>query len=193
MRGDRLIQATARIIQDAVVGVRRRRGLRRPRRRRRLRGRRRPRDVAEEVAKRDLRALRRDRGRLLRARGPRARLRPDGGPQGRAAGHPARGRSRSASRAAARRAFAHYGEAVAVATEMKQFAKREPGLALRDRPPHRLTPAPRWPAPCRVPTVYWRFEQACFRGGVQFPTGGDSPRPRGSQPRVDPVELRDRP
>jgi diguanylate cyclase (GGDEF)-like protein len=27
----------------------------------------------------------------------------------------------------ARRAFAHYGEAVAVATEMKQFAKREPG------------------------------------------------------------------
>jgi GGDEF domain-containing protein len=25
------------------------------------------------------------------------------------------------------RAFAHYGEAVAVATEMKQFAKREPG------------------------------------------------------------------
>jgi hypothetical protein len=24
------------------------------------------------------------------------------------------------------RAFAHYGEAVAVATEMKQFAKREP-------------------------------------------------------------------
>jgi diguanylate cyclase (GGDEF)-like protein len=26
-----------------------------------------------------------------------------------------------------RRAFAHYGEAVAVATEMKQFAKREPG------------------------------------------------------------------
>jgi hypothetical protein len=27
----------------------------------------------------------------------------------------------------ARRAFAHYGEAVSVATEMKQFAKREPG------------------------------------------------------------------
>ena len=26
-----------------------------------------------------------------------------------------------------RRAFAHYGEAVAVATEMKQFAKREGG------------------------------------------------------------------
>ena len=33
-----------------------------------------------------------------------------------------------------RRAFAHYGEAVAVATEMKQFAKREPGSHLRDRP-----------------------------------------------------------
>ena len=35
--------------------------------------------------------------------------------------------SRSASRRTARRAFAHYGEAVAVATEMKQFAKRDGG------------------------------------------------------------------
>ena len=38
----------------------------------------------------------------------------------------------------ARRPFAHYGEAVAVATEMKQFAKREAGLVLRRRPAYPL-------------------------------------------------------
>lgn len=35
--------------------------------------------------------------------------------------------------------------------------------------------------------------KACFRGGVQLPTGGDSPRPCASHVRVDPVRFRDRP
>ena len=48
--------------------------------------------------------------------------------------------SRSGSRRRHVRTFAHYGEAVAVATEMKQFAKRDGGLLLRGRPPQaRLT------------------------------------------------------
>ena len=84
-------------------------------------------EVAEDVAKRICDAFDAARGGVLRARGPRARLRADRGSQGRDAGHPARGASRSASRRARGAPFAHYGEAVAVATEMKQFAKRDAG------------------------------------------------------------------
>ena len=87
-----------------------------------------------------------------------------------------------------RRRFAHYGEAVAVATEMKSFAKRDPGLELRGRPPHRLTD-PERPSPAGPPIL----GAACSRGGAQLPTGGDSPRPRARHARVDPVRLRDRP
>ena len=91
VRGDRLIQATARIIQDAVVEFDGAEGfvghvggddfvaVVSP-------------EVAEQVARRDLREVRREPRRSSTSRGPRARLRPDGGPQGRDAGHPARGR-----------------------------------------------------------------------------------------------------
>ena len=83
VRGDRLIQATARIIQDAVVEFGRGRRVRRPRGRRRLRRRRRPRDRRAGRAA-DRERFDETRVELLRARGPRARVRPDGGPQGRA-------------------------------------------------------------------------------------------------------------
>ena len=138
VRGDRLIQATARIIQDAVVRVRSGRGLRRPRGRRRLRGRGEPR-------------RRRRRSRSASA---------SGSTRSRSGFYESedldRGFIRMEDRkgvmqdvplvaisvgiaTTARRAFAHYGEAVAVATEMKQFAKRDGGSSLRDRPPRPLT------------------------------------------------------
>ena len=89
-----------------------------------------------------------------------------------------------------RRAFAHYGEAVAVATEMKQFAKRDGGSSYAvDRRAPTSRGLSRDPQAHR--SVYWA--KACFRGGVRFPTGGDSPRPLASHARVDPVRFRDRP
>ena len=125
VRGDRLIQATARIIQDAVVGHDGAHGfvghvggddfvvVVSP-------------EVAEATRQGDLRRLRRRALGVLRARGPRARLRAHRGSEGRAAGHPV-GAHLVGIASSARRPFDHYGEAVAVATEMKQFAKREPG------------------------------------------------------------------
>ena len=89
VRGDRLIQSTARIIQDAVVEFDGAQGFvghvggddfvawSRP-------GGRRGRREA------DLRGLRVREDRVLRARGPRARVRAHRGPEGRDAGHPAR-------------------------------------------------------------------------------------------------------
>ena len=85
-----------------------------------------------------------------------------------------------------KRRFAHYGEAVAVATEMKSFAKRDLGSSYAvDRRRRRI-------AALRPTSLYWVAE-TCSRGGAQLPTGGDSPRPRARHARVDPVQLRDRP
>ena len=60
--------------------------------------------------------------------GSRAGIRAGGRSQGRPTRHPARGHL-GRDRQHHRRQFAHYGEAVAVATEMKSFAKREPARA----------------------------------------------------------------
>ena len=192
VRGDRLIQSTARIIQDSVVmndgtdgfvghvggddfvAIVDRRS--------------RPSGSHARSASGSTRGPHR----VLRARRPRARLRPDRGPQGRAAAHPAR-RRLGRHRDEPRRRFAHYGEAVAVATEMKQFAKREPGRSYAIDRRTACSPAtPDWPGLPALPRIL-SSRTACFRGGVQFPTGGDSPRPPGSQPGVDPVRFRDRP
>src|SRR3990172_7318485 len=108
------------------------------------------------------------------------------------------------------RRFEHYGEAVAMATEMKQFAKREqrssyavdrrrppppPGPAAppTGRRPTRTSPSRVQPGPRRrrTPTRPILAGRACFRGGVQLPTGGNSPRPSGSQSGVDPARFRD--
>ena len=90
MRGDRLIQATARIIQDAVVefdpGPRASSATSAAT----TSSRSWTPTIAEDVAKRICERFDEARDRVLRGRGPRARVRPDGGPQGRAAGHPAR-------------------------------------------------------------------------------------------------------
>ena len=126
VRGDRLIQTTARIIQDAVVEQGRSRGLRRPRRRRRLRGGGEPRHRRGRRPA-HLRAVRRGAGRVLRARGP-ASAGSCGWRTARACCRTSRSwRSASGIASSSNRAFAHYGEAVAVATEMKQFAKRDGG------------------------------------------------------------------
>ena len=92
-----------------------------------------------------------------------------------------------------KRAFAHYGEAVAVATEMKQFAKRDGGssYAVHRRAPRPSPRAGDAPRTTSGAVLYWR--KACFRGGGRIPTGGDSPRPFASHARVDPVRSRDRP
>ena len=90
-----------------------------------------------------------------------------------------------------KRQFAHYGEAVAVATEMKQFAKRDGGSRYAvDRRTRGLTPAS---APGDPPSGLYSARQPVSGAGREFPTGGDSPRPLRSQRRVDPVRSRDRP
>ena len=126
VRGDRLIQATARIIQDAVVERAGTEGfighvggddfvaVVAPERRR-----------GDRAG--DLRAVRRGARRGLRGRGPRAGVRPDRGPQGRACRTSPSSPISVGIASTDRRRFAHYGEAVAVATEMKSFAKRDPG------------------------------------------------------------------
>src|SRR5437016_6274843 len=64
--------------------------------------------------------------------------------------------------------------------------------------PGRATPSTA--APCSHLGASWPpyggllySRKACFRGGVELPTGGDSPRPHDRQPWVDPVRYRDRP
>ena len=174
------IQAAARIIQDAVVETGRG-GVRRPRRRRRLRRRGRPRR-GRDGRQADMRAVRRGPGRVLRRGGPGARLHRDGGSPGRPAGHPARvdlGRHRIVVEAT----FAHYGEAVAVATEMKPSPSGTPA------PPTRSTAGPSSADVNTkgLPGAGPYCSAACSRGGAQLPTGGDSPRPRTRHVRVDPV------
>ena len=170
VRGDRLIQATARIIQDAVVEFDGGRGVRRPRRRRRLRGGRAPR--------------RRRAGRQAHLRAVRRG----------AVGASTSRRTSSAASSGWRTAracmqdiplvaisvgiattadapFAHYGEAVAVATEMKQFAKRDGRLLLRRRPPRSLSRRARrssWRRPADVPPVYSRRDSS-FPGRGAIP------------------------
>ena len=97
VRGDRLIQATARIIQDAVVEYDGRGGLRRPRRRRRLRRRRAPRRRRGRREARSASGSTRACSEFYEPEDLERGFVADGGPQGRAAGHPARSRSRSAS------------------------------------------------------------------------------------------------
>ena len=126
VRGDRLIQATARIIQDAVVEGPRAEGfvghvggddfvaVVEPR-------------VAEAGRQADLRAVRR--GARSSSTRPRTSSAASSGSRiARACCRTSRSsRSRSGIASTSKRQFAHYGEAVAVATEMKSFAKREPG------------------------------------------------------------------
>ena len=201
VRGDRLIQATARILQDAVVEhagadgfvghvggddfvavV--------------------PPDVAEDVAKRVVETFDRkieefydpedvERGyvEVEDRKGELQRL-------------PLAGISVGIATTQVR-SFAHYGEAVSVATEMKQYAKREPSILVRGRPPQDRLSASSSPAPGSCPAMpgdlaapsdlYWSSRRACLRGGVQIPTGGESPRPPERHSGVDPVRFRDRP
>ena len=191
VRGDRLIQSTAQHDPGRRRGERRHRRVRRPRRRRRLRRGRRPR-VGR--ASRQARSASGSTPRATEFYEPedleRGFVRMEDR-KGVLQDIPLVGVSVGIA-SSSRRAFAHYGEAVAVATEMKQFAKREPGshpTRSTSAPPDGR--APGWPG--RRSRPYTGGSKACFRGGVQLPTGGDSPRPHGRQPRVDPVELRDRP
>ena len=131
VRGDRLIQATARIIQDAVAEFDAGGRLRGSRRRRRLRRRWSSPEAAEQVAKRICERFDGARSDFYESEDLERGFVRDRGPQGRDAGRPARRASRSGSRPPPSGAFAHYGEAVAVATEMKQFAKRDARLVLR--------------------------------------------------------------
>ena len=193
VRGDRLIQTTARIIQDAVV----------------------EKDgsdsfvghvggddfvvvvspeTAEAVAQRVTREVRRDAGGLLRSRGSRARVRSDRGSQGRDAGHPARRdqRRHRQQRPTRVRPLRRSG----VGRDRDEAVRQaRPGFVVRDRPAHRVGSATlaAQRAPCRFAPYTGGTDNDRFRGGAQLPTGGDSPRPFGSQLRVDPVELRDRP
>ena len=126
VRGDRLIQATARIIQDAVVEYDARTGSSATsagttswRSCSRTSPRRSPKIVCERFDE--------ERSRVLRAGGSRPRLRR-GSRTARVSCRTSRSSaSRSASPPPRCAAFAHYGEAVSVATEMKQFAKRDVG------------------------------------------------------------------
>ena len=69
----------------------------------------------------------------------------------------------------AKRQFAHYGEAVAVATEMKSFAKRAARLELRRRPPRRVA----------RPSGYARRRDPPYtRGRSLFPGRGAIPHRR---------------
>ena len=142
-----------------------------------------------------LRALRRELRESLRARGrSSAGYDRDGGPQGRNCRTSRSSPSRSASPPPRSAGFAHYGEAVAVATEMKQFAKREPARRYARRPPHRRERAPaRRPRP-RSPAAAPILGAAklVFGAGCDSPpavTVRDPRQPAG----VDPVRFRDRP
>ena len=188
VRGDRLIQATARIIQDAVVEGSGSEGfvghvggddfvaVVDP-------------DGAEDIAKSICERFDEAARRVLRGRGPRPRVRPDGGPQGRAPGHPARGdlrRDREHVEAPVR--ALRRGGGGRHRDEVVRETRRR--IELRGRPPYRgLTADPDSRNPASG--LYW--PAACSRGGAELPTGGDSPRPRRSQRRVDPVRSRDRP
>ena len=73
------------------------------------------------------------------------------------------------------RSFAHYGEAVSVATEMKQYAKREPKSSYAVDRQSRLTHRPsgfarRVPRDLPARATYTRVSRrACLRGGVSPP------------------------
>ena len=193
VRGDRLIQAAARIIQDAVVE-----------------------DAGAEgfvghVGGDDFVAVvppdvRRGRRQEASASGSTRRAPSSTSPRTSTAGssgsRTARAccrtsrssPSRSASRPRRARQFAHYGEAVAVATEMKQFAKRDGGSSYAV---DRRTDVDRRAGSSGGPRI--RLAPILARtklvsgAGCEVPTGGDSPRPPGSQSGVDPVRFRDRP
>ncbi|MDP9331389.1 MAG: response regulator [Actinomycetota bacterium] len=125
VRGDRMIQATARIIQDAVLEFDGSRGfvghvggddfvaVVEP-------------EVAEDVAKRICEKFDETRSDFYEAEDlERGFVRMEDR-KGVMQDFPVVGVSVGIA-SSSRRAFAHYGEAVAVATEMKQFAKRQPG------------------------------------------------------------------
>jgi diguanylate cyclase (GGDEF)-like protein len=125
VRGDRMIQATARIIQDAVLEFDGSRGfvghvggddfvaVVEP-------------DVAEDVAKRICEKFDETRSDFYDSEDlERGYVRMEDR-KGVMQDFPVVGVSVGIA-SSSRRAFAHYGEAVAVATEMKQFAKRQPG------------------------------------------------------------------
>ncbi len=191
VRGDRLIQATARIIQDAVAAHDGRTGssdtsggddfvaVVDP-------------EIAEDVAQLVCERFDEARAAVLRARG-----------------HSSAGFVRVEDRKGVLQDIPLVSVSIGVATSSHARVRplrrgRRGGdrdeavrqarhrLLVRDRPAHHLSYAPR--PGSRAPSPYTRpIETACFRGGVQFPTGGDSPRPHGRQPWVDPVRFRDRP
>ena len=185
VRGDRMIQATARIIQDAVVEFDGAEGfvghvggddfvaVVSP-------------EVAEGSREKDLRYVRSCPFGVLRTRRHLPGLRAHGGPQGCTSGHSAcrrLGGDRVQLQAGVRplrrgRGRRHRDEAV----------RQARGLFVRGRPPNSgLTPflsrARRRRGAVRI--LFPR--RARLQGGVQIPTGGESPRPLASQPRVDPV------
>ena len=166
VRGDRLIQSTARIIQDAVVEF----------------------DPGEgfvgHVGGDDFVAVvnpgRRRAGRqarsaigstvahgVLRARGPRSRVHPDGGPQGRDAGRaPRRHLGRRRDHRAARVRALRRGRGGRHRDEAVRQARRR--LLLRRRPPRPLTapvPAGLRARPAGRSRVYFP-RRARFQGGV---------------------------
>jgi diguanylate cyclase (GGDEF) domain len=75
------------------------------------------------------------------------------------------------------RSFAHYGEAVSVATEMKQYAKREPRSSYavdrrksteRSSSPHRVR-ARACPVTSPPSDLYWAPEEPVFGAGCKSP------------------------
>ena len=166
MRGDQVIQATARLDRGGRPRGHGRRGVRRARRRRRLRGRGRPVDGGASSPEAIVERFDEGAARLLRRGRPRARLHRGHEPSRRAPAVPGDHDLDRDRHAPSKRGFQHYAEAVAVATEMKQFTKGATGSSWAiDRRGDRLSrsgqagrappgrsparSAPRAPAACR--------------------------------------------